>query len=50
MKEFGLLAMPMTEYQENLQQQSVYIIEQWLKHFCISHQERDSIEMLGTET
>ena len=50
MKDFGSLTMPITEYQESLQEQSVSPIEQWLKHFCITHQEKESIEMIGIET
>jgi len=50
MKDFGLLTMPITEYQESLQQQSVCPIEQWLKHFCMIYKDKDSIEMLGIET
>jgi hypothetical protein len=51
MKDFGSLTMPITEYQESLQQQSVCPIEQWLKHFCMTYKkDKETVEMLGIET
>lgn len=49
LENFAKLEKPLTEYQKNIQEQNISPIELWLESFTLKHQNKDVIELTGTD-
>jgi hypothetical protein len=50
MDKFGNIQLPITEYQQNIQDGNTSIVEQWLAYFTLQNESKDEVELLGIET